>query len=76
MKTRVRWMLFLLGGVGFLIAAAGEAQARPSYGGSCRGCHGGTALVGLMTVTNEDGSENLDLINLLTATDRGDDQVL
>lgn len=72
MKMYVRWMLGLFAAGGILITMAGEAQARPSYGVSCRGCHGGTALPGLMTVTNFDGSINLDTINLPTATNRGE----
>ena len=70
MRTQVQWGLFLLAGVGFLIAAAGEAQARPSYGSDCAGCHT-TARDNAIAVTDYDGMFNLDDVNLGSAVDRG-----
>ena len=71
MRLTGRWFLYSLAGVGILLVAVGDAFARPSYGLSCRGCHGGVSQPGLMSVTNPDGTIDLDAINLPTATDRG-----
>lgn len=71
MNLRVGWSGIAFAGSGILLITAVGASARPSYGVSCRGCHGGVSQPGLMTVTNADGLINLDAVNLPGATDRG-----
>jgi hypothetical protein len=71
MKKCITWILLLVTEGFFLVAASSEAQAKPSFGGSCMGCHGGTNQSGLMQVKDGTGILNIDAINLPTAIDRG-----
>jgi hypothetical protein len=73
MKKCITWVLLLVAeGVVLLVAASNEAQAHPSFGANCAGCHGGNnPLPDLMQVKDGTGMLNIDAINLPGATDRG-----